>query len=256
MPRTRHLPGVDTSLPSTLATGSGKGFQLRDILEHLVTEFGPGRLLPSERVLADQYAVARGTVRQAIDRLVNDGLAYRRPGRGTYTAQRPTEHVDMLSSFSRDMRARGLRPGSQVLTAVVEPANPRLAARLQLAPGEPLFRLERLRLADDRPMALERTNLPLDRFPGIDELDWANLSMYEELERRWGIVITRNSTSITAMLPEPEDAALLGIPDTQPCLVVEGTSWDRDSGPVEAERSMYRGDRYDIVTDARQRPTP
>lgn len=229
-----------------------KGDQLREILEELVGSLRPGVLLPSERVLAERYGVARMTVRQELDRLAADGLVVRRARHGTFVAEPTLTPVDLTTSFSDRMRERGLVPGARVLTALVEPATARWAHRLEVPVGAPVLRLVRLRTADGEPMALERTHLSVRRFPGIGDLDWTDRSLHGELERRWSVRVDSIRARISAVLPDPEDARVLGIGVDQPCFTIEGTPRDACGVVIEAGRSLYRGDRYDVVTQVRR----
>ncbi|MFI6096431.1 GntR family transcriptional regulator [Lentzea sp. NPDC051213] len=252
VPRPKHVPADDLTLPDALVPDRPKGDQLREILECVATDAGPGRLIPSERFLAEHYAISRGTVRLVINRLVADGLLYRQHGNATFTAERPPRQIDMLTSFTADIRGRGAVPGTKVLRALVESAGAKIAGRLNIPPGAPVFRLERLRLVDDEPLALERTNLSVDRFPGLDEFDWAEQSLHKTLAERFGVVPDWNDTAIGAELPNPHDAALLEIEATQPCLVLSGTLHAADGQVIEAGRSLYRADRYTVFTTARR----
>jgi GntR family transcriptional regulator len=254
MPRPKHVPASDLRLPDALQPGRPKGEQLREILEGVATEAGPGRLMPSERFLAEHFGVARGTVRQEINRLVSDGVLYRQHGTATFTSQRQAAHIDMLTSFTEDMKARGVVPKTKVLHAEVERAMPRLAGRLNVPPGARVFRLERLRFVADEPFAVERTNLSVDRFPDIELFDWETQSLHRTLEERWGVHAEWNDTAISAVLPDTGDAALLDIEPTQPCLIIEGTLHDQSGGVIEAGRSLYRADRYTVFTQARRSP--
>ncbi|MEU0535542.1 GntR family transcriptional regulator [Amycolatopsis tolypomycina] len=254
MPRPKHVAASDLRLPDALQPGRPKGDQLREILESVATEAGPGRLMPSERFLAEHFQVARGTVRQEINRLVADGVLYRQHGTATFTAERQAAHIDMLTSFTEDMQARGVVPKTKVLHAEVESAGPRIAGRLNVPPGARVFRLERLRYVDDEPFAVERTNLSVDRFPDIELFDWETQSLHRTIEERWGVRPEWNDTAISAVLPNSHDAALLGIEATQPCLIIEGTLHDQNGGVIEAGRSLYRADRYTVFTQARRSP--
>ena len=154
-----------SALPRRLAGGSPKGAQLREILEGLTGSLAPGSALPSERELADRYGVARMTVRTELDRLTADGLAYRIQGRGTFVAEPRVAQAMALTSFTEDMRTRGLRPSAQLLVRDEHEAGEAMARRLQLRPGSPVVRVDRLRLADDEPLAVEQVTLSLERFP-------------------------------------------------------------------------------------------
>ncbi|MCE7004896.1 GntR family transcriptional regulator [Kibdelosporangium philippinense] len=247
MPRNKHQPDPSVPLPEHLSRTAPKGDELRGILERLVAAMQPGDMLPSERVLAERFGIARMTVRQELHRLSADGLVVRRPRGGTYVAEPPVSHVDFLTSYSDFVRSKGLTPGAKVLSAGVEPVSARLADRLELNPGDPIFRLVRLRTADDIPMAIERTNLSVDRFPGIEQIDWNDRSLHEALRDRWGSQPRTSKAHIWAVLPDLEDAKLLQIDAGQPCFSIEATPRDADGRVIEAGRSVYRGDRYDVV---------
>lgn len=252
MPRSRHEIDPKLLPVSTLADDRPKGHQLRKILEELAERIGPGALMPSERVLADHFAISRTTVRQEVERMVLDGILFRRHGHGTVVAQPRPAYTDLLTSFSRDMRARGLTPGSRVLSSDIEPATPRLATRLEVNDGSPVLHLVRLRTADGAPMALERTRVALERFPGLEELDWEDRSLFGTLEELHGVRPATSDAHILAVLAEPPDAALLDIDPGQPCLLIEATTRDAAGVVLESERSLYRGDRYEVLTRARR----
>src|SRR6266508_2467950 len=105
------------ALPAALAGERPKGEQLQEILEGVIADLEPGALLPPERTLAERYGVARATVTQAIQALV-----YRVHGSGTFVAEPKFRQPLTLTSFTEDMRARGMTPGSLVLHQAVVPA--------------------------------------------------------------------------------------------------------------------------------------
>ncbi|ADB29593.1 transcriptional regulator, GntR family [Kribbella flavida DSM 17836] len=247
MARPRNNPGDLAELPSELRTDRPKGDQIREILERLTRSLPAGTVLPSERVLAERFGVARMTVRQEVDRVVADGLADRRPGGGTFVAE-PRPSRLLASSFSQDMRTRGLTPGAKVLEHRAGTADEALAAELEEPVGTPVLHLVRLRTADGEPMAIERTALSLRRYPGLDTLDFADLSLYDELAARWGVSLGMVNASIVAAPPaSTEDADLLGIDRTTPCLVITSAPRTAAGDVIEFGRSTYRSDRYDIT---------
>lgn len=247
MARRKNALGDIATMPVALAEDRPKGDQVREILENLVEDLDAGSFLPSERALAERYGIARMTVRQEIDRLVADGVVARRPGGGTLVAGERPAPMTIASSFSKDMRARGLEPGATVLEHTVAPAGQRIADKLEVPVGSPTLRLVRLRTADGAPVALERTVLPLTRFPDLDAVDFAKASLYDELERRWGVRPGVVSAVVVAALPEAGDAALLDMPATAPCLVITSAPRSRADEVIESGRSIYRGDRYDLA---------
>ncbi|WP_020573147.1 GntR family transcriptional regulator [Actinopolymorpha alba] len=252
MPRTRHEIDLSILTTTSLTADQPKGHQLRRILEELAERSGPGALMPSERVLADHFGVSRTTVRQEIERMVADGVLFRRHGHGTVVAEPRPARADLLTSFSRDMRARGLVPGSRVLSATVEPATSRVASRLEIEVGSPVLHLVRLRTADEAPMALERADVSLQRFPGLARLRWSRRSLFDTLDERWGVRPATSGARVLAVVADAHDAELLEIDPGQPCLLIEAVTRDQAGVVLESERSLYRGDRYELLARARR----
>jgi GntR family transcriptional regulator len=252
VPRTRHQIDVDALLTKELAAGRPKGHQLRVILEDLATGLGPGGLMPSERVLAEYFAISRTTVRQEIERMVADGMLFRRHGHGTLVAEQRPAHLDLLTSFTKDMLARGLQPGSVPLSVAVQPASPRLAGRLRIAPASPVLRLVRLRTADQVPMAVEHTDLSVQRFPGLEDLEWTDRSLFETIEERWSVRAATSDAHIASVLPDAEQARQLAIEQSQPCLLIDGVTLDTTGAILESSRSLFRGDRYEVLAHVRR----
>lgn len=235
-------------MPRRLSRRQPKGEQLHQILVDYVGRLEPGTLLPSERVLAERFQVARMTVRTEIDQLVRAGLVTRRHGQGTFVAEPKLVQSDVLISFSQDMRKRGLVPGSRLLSIGVEPALEAESKLLALPEEAPIVRIVRVRTADGKPFAVERASLPSERFPGLEDADLdGGASLYQLLERRYDARPHSAEQRVSAVLPERADAALLGVPATQPCFRIERVTRDAAGEIFEFGRSLYRGDRYDVV---------
>jgi GntR family transcriptional regulator len=233
-------------LPRRLAEGRPKGEQLREILEAHAVALAPGSPLPSERELAERYGVARMTVRGEIERLTNEGVIYRAHGRGTFVAEPRVAQAMTLTSFTEDMRGRGMEPSSKVVAQEPVEAGEALAARLEVRPGTPVVRLDRVRLADRIAMAYEEAYLPAERFPGIEQTDFAGVSLFDLLAERWGIELGDADQRVVATTIEGAEAALLEVPDGQPGLRFRTLARDLDRVPVYYAVTLYRGDRYEI----------
>ncbi|HEY8584004.1 MAG TPA: GntR family transcriptional regulator [Capillimicrobium sp.] len=234
------------SLPARLPDGTTKGQGLREVLDALLAGLEPGSPLPSERELAERYGLARMTVRTEIERLAAEGLVYRLQGRGTFVAEPRVAQAGTFSSFSEDMRARGLQPGSVVRSAGLAEPSAAVAVALELVPGDPVLELDRLRTADGRPMALEQAWLPLRRFPGADEVDWSTSSLFEVLGTRFGIALDDAEQRIVAVAIEPVDAEPLGVPSASPGLRFETLARDADGVPAYFAVSLFPAERYEI----------
>jgi GntR family transcriptional regulator len=222
-----------------------KHAQLSAILTDLVaTELRPDAPIPSERELVAKYGVSRATVRKAIERLIADGVLQRAHGKGTFVARPRLESNLHLASFSQDMRRRGLTPSTRLL-AVQSAVPPHDAARsLGLGSGQPAWRIERVRLADGLPVALESGWYPRTRFPDLDREDLSG-SLYQLFAERYGLAIDRAEQTLWAESADGEVGRLLDAPAQTPLLVFRRESLAGDV-PVEHVVSRYRGDRYQL----------
>lgn len=236
-----------TELPRRLPAGTPKGQALRAILEDLLAGLEPGSALPSERELAERFGVARMTVRNEIERLTAEGSVYRLHGRGTFAAEPRIAQAGAFSSFTEDMVARGLAPGSTVTSSEVIAADGFLAAALEVKPGDDCFRLDRVRTADGHPMAIEQAYLPLQLFEGIERVDFTDASLFEVLGGRFDVVLGEAQQRVVAVRIEADEAPLLRVPEGAPGLRFHTVARNRDGTPVYYAISLYRGDRYEIA---------
>lgn len=243
-------------LPAGLVRGRPKGEQLQEILEAYIASLSPGDPLPSERALSQHYRVARMTVRQEIERLAAKGLVLRVHGRGTFVAKPKFVQSARLTSFSEDMRARGMTPGSSVPDLGVMTANEFVAGHLEVEPETPVVKIDRVRSADGEPMAFERAYLPAARFPGLEDEDLTGRSLYELLQERWGVVVDSADQIITGVALSAEEAELLGAAEHQPAFLIQRTTRDRGGLVIEYVRSLYRADRYDIQMPLKREARP
>jgi len=242
------------ALPARLAGTRPKGKQLRQVLEALIGELGPGALLPSERMLAERYAVARMTVRKELDRLVVEGAAYRVQGRGTFVAEPRIVYADALKGFSEDTEARGMTPGASVIVQEVVSADETLGAALERPPGSPVVLIHRVRTADEEPMALEWSYLPSEDFPGLERARLRNGSLYALLRARYGVTLDLATQRVSAVALSAAEARLLGAAEGQPAFHFRRVTRRQSGRVVEYARSLYRGDRYEIEINQARHP--
>lgn len=218
---------------------------LRARLRELVAGARPGDRLPSERSLSQRWGVARMTVRNATDTLVAEGLVERRQGSGTYVLPQPVVRFLGLTSFTQDMRERGLEPSSRLLAFGVMPAEPGIAAQLRVTSGEPVLRFTRLRLGSGEPMAVETTWIAAARVPGLAPPDLDG-SLYELLSRRYRMVPGSADVTIEPVVPDTTTRRHLGIPPRQACLRLRMTDSDTRGRVIMIADCVYRGDRYQL----------
>jgi GntR family transcriptional regulator len=207
-----------------------------------------GDPLPSEEELSRICGVSRMTSRQALQALKSQGFATRHKGQGSFVSQPLVEKdITHLCGFTAEMQALGIKATSRVLEAAIAPAPAEVAAQFGIAVNAPIFRLRRLRLADKLPVAIEEIRLPHDRFPGVEEIDFSRLSLYQTLRERYGIRVSRADEILEARSATRREAALLEVKVRSSLLVISRTLWSTDGLPVETAHSVYRGDRYRAV---------
>jgi GntR family transcriptional regulator len=228
--------------------------QLKEQLRLLVEKNAGGRL-PPERELSERFSVARETLRRCLRELEVDGLLERRQGAGTFVSNPRLVKQLQLMSFSEDMRARGLVPSSEVLSANPLGATAKLAQKLHLAPGSPLLELRRLRFANDEPMALETVYLVRSRVPELQVEQIQSGSLYELLRERFGIHVHSATQQVQATVLNEEEADLLEVPPFSPALLVERLVLMPCGGAIEFARSLYRSDRYRFEVNVMRPPT-
>lgn len=231
----------------------GKAAEIRALLLNLVGALPEGAALPSERALATRWHVARMTLRRAMDELVLDELLVRRHGSGTYTTRPKVARWLGMISFSDDIRRRGMEPHSRLMEFREHRADRAMAHRLRIPEGDRVVEFIRLRLADETPMVVEHTTMPLAYVPGLGAGDLGG-SLYELLAHRYGIELVSGQSKVEPTMPDPRTAEWLGIAVNQPCLAVRGISLDRRDRVFEYASSVYRGDRYAFTAELRLGP--
>ncbi|MET0290685.1 MAG: GntR family transcriptional regulator [Pseudoxanthomonas sp.] len=221
--------------------------RLRRALQHLIDTgvLLPGQALPSERELGQLLSLSRVTVRKALAGLIDHGLLIQRQGAGTFVAERIIRQFSRLTSFTDDLRERGLNPQVKFLERGVGEVTPEEAMALNLSPGSGVVRLYRLRQVDGSPIAIERTVVPQALLPDPSKI---GASLYEALDI-WGHRPRRALQRLRAVAVEAEPARHLGVPIGSPGLMVERRAFLSDGRVVEYTRSFYRGDAYDFVAE-------
>jgi GntR family transcriptional regulator len=220
---------------------------LRRAIRHTIESgaMESGQALPSERELARLLDLSRVTVRKAINGLVSDGLLVQRQGAGTFVAERIVKSFYKLSSFSDDLRARGMNPRSLFLDRAAGTVTPEEAMALNLSPGAAVVRLHRLRFAGDDPLAIEYSVIPRAILP---DAELVTHSLYEALDR-FDARPRRALQRLRAVAFDAEQSRLLEQPPGSPGLFIERRGFLEDGRVVEFTRSFYRGDIYDFVAE-------
>ena len=225
--------------------------QLKEILQSKIesSELKPHARLPSERELAEEFGISRMTVRQTLSELAHQGLVYAIVGKGTYVAEpKIDQNLQLLTSFTEDMRNRGLRASSRLLRADLIPASPKLADILHIQHRAEVVKLERLRLADNIPLCLETPHLPHHLCPDILQHDLESRSLYAILRNEYGLKLGEASQTIEAALANEREIELLHLHAPSPVLLIERKTLLDGGHVIEYVKSAYRGDRYKFYT--------
>jgi GntR family transcriptional regulator len=252
-PRTTERPALKGRPPPEIVRGPGTTVhaQIEDWLagEIAVGALVPGDRLPTEHDLAAWFGVSRMTLRHALAELTRRGLVTRAVGRhgGTFVAAPKLEQdLTTLAGFSEQLRRHGMVAGARVLTATQRAAGPAAAAALRLAEDDPVFEVRRIRLADGRPMVLERSLFPAARFPGMLDCRLDG-SLYELLEVKYGLRPHRARESLEPVTAGVREAEALEIAEGAPLMLVVRTAYARSGEPLEYARDLFRGDRTRVV---------
>ena len=224
----------------------------RDRVLDLIERLSVGEAIPSERQLSVDLGVSRLTVRAALDELVREGYLVRKRGAGTFVSEPKIAQELTMTSFTEDMRMRGLEPASRTLELKTIPAGARLGRMLHVSPSEPVLVATRLRLADRETMAIETLHVRKSLVPGLTAADLEAGSFYELLEERYRIEMVRGLQTVEPTVTGEEESSALGVPLHSPAFLFERVTRSGSDEIVEYVRSVYRGDRYRLVTDLRR----
>lgn len=217
---------------------------IEQALRERISTLRPGARLPSDTELCAEFGVSRMTARNAMQRLAEDGLIHRQPGRGSFVAEPPAHRrANRLMTFTQEMLRRGRVPSSRMLTRVIRPSTTAEAASLGIPSRQPIVHLRRLRCADDEPIAIESAVLIGDSADAVMTADLVRGSLHETLARA-GYVLRRGTATIAAAAATAEEARLLGIRTGDPLLVERRVILEGHGRRIEATESVYPADRY------------
>ncbi|MCK2239593.1 MULTISPECIES: GntR family transcriptional regulator [unclassified Crossiella] len=221
--------------------------RVRDYLLELVETRPPGTSIPSERTLCALLSVSRPTLRAAVDELVHNGLLVREHGRGMFVAAaKITQELVGVDTALGAPRADG-DWRSRVLGLTRTPAGARVGRKLGVSPAAEVTWVTRLRLVDGVPIAVEHLHIPVAVAADLSTVDFEGAGLYAALRAR-GVVAHEATQSIEPTVTDETESGLLGVPLLTPALLFERRTTDAEGRVVEYARSIYRGDRYRIVS--------
>lgn len=222
------------------------------VLADLNLRLGTGEFddrFPTDQELVETYGVSRQTVREAVRRLADDGILARERGRGTRVRAREFEHrPGTLEGLFHQVETQGAAQTS-VVRVREQMTDAEMAARLELPAHAPLVHIERLRLADGDPLALDHSWLPAQVARRLLQAPLTRAGLYDELARLCGVTIAGGSERVRPVVPTADERRALAVPAGVAAFAIERLVRSGEGSPVEWRRSLVRGDRYSLIVE-------
>lgn len=226
--------------------------QLADELRNKILsgEWQPEQRIPSENELNQIYSISRMTIRQVLGKLVDEGLVFRVHGKGTFVAQRkiPTRSPSYYG-VREQLEAQGYSTRTETLAQGVIEADERLAGRLNVQVGTPLSMVERLRFAEETPISLHKSYVPVPLAPGLLDHDLAQRQLCQVLAQDYGLNMVYVHESLESLTPTPHELTALDVRRGTPLLLLEQRISDQSRRLFEYTRIKFRGDRVRLEFD-------
>jgi len=221
-------------------------YQLMDII---IEEINSGKYkendkLPSERELCEMYDISRATVRQTIQELEKEGYIYKEHGKGTFVSpERFKQDLLKFYSFTEEMKKLGKTPSSKVIDFEIVEVDDKIAKKMKMKLGEIVYKFTRLRLADAKPIMLETSYIPYERFKGISRIDLEQNAMYDIFTKRYNTVFSKAEESFQPVLTKENESKLLENQTGSPSMMIERITYEGDK-IIEYTVGIARGDRF------------
>jgi len=231
-------------------------YQLKEIIREKIKsgEIKTGGKVTSENKLSELYQISRMTVRQAIKELIGEGLIYREKGKGTFVS-RPKLKRDLseLTSLTEEMERSGHKVETKVLEMKIISASKKVAHKLEIAPGEKIIEIDRLRLLNSQPFFLETSFLPIEICPGLIKENLNDNSLYSLLEGKYKLILDKAIISIKAGSANDYQSTMLKIKKCVPILLVEQITYLKNNRPIQFLEAVSRSDKYKYYVTRRRR---
>lgn len=227
---------------------------LENILYMINTTTNVDEPLPSERKLCEDFGVSRTTVRAAIQELIARNELISKPGRGTFINTSILKvNLEALDSTTEKIRGAGKVVRSKILKSNVIEANKDLALTFSVSLGDKLFELKRIRFMDDEPFSLDTTYLNVNKFPGIEAIDFTDDSLFRVLKDVYRVNLNHGEETFEISYANYEESLHLRIEEGKPVIVLEGQVFDKEDKLVEISKQIIRADKikyhYSVINE-------
>lgn len=220
--------------------------QLKEWILHQIDNevLNKGEKIPSEMDLAQLHGISRPTVRQAIGELVQEGYLIKKRGLGTFVSSPViTGNANVFTTFAEGMRASGLTDQAKLIHSEIIQASDKLAEDLSIIPGSNVFKIVRLRLANNEPLAIRTSLIPCKLYPELLKEDLEGVPLYDLLQRK-GYTAMGSSQSFQAVGALAEEAELLQVETGTPMILWNGVAFNEKNVPIEKYKALYVGSRF------------
>lgn len=215
-------------------------------------QLNPGEKLPTEVDLREQYNISRDTVRRALAKLENEGFIIRKPPRGTFVKQNKSDYeLTELSSFSEQMKARGISPSSELDSIELSALeSSEIKAFLSLADDDKCYIISRIRLGDGVPMAYEKTYVPYRLCPDIQKYIDNTSSLFEIYQNVYNLTLNYGTINLESIIAPNFVQKKLVLPNYSPILLMKCLTFQENNEPLYYVECYYIGDKYYFSTKA------
>ena len=222
-------------------------YQLEQLLREKIEngKLKPGDILPPEVELCSTFEVSRTVVRQALNKLTQDGLVYKEKGKGSFVAKPKLQEkfVQSTYGFYQEMKEKGLELESKILEhELIEPPT-KIRTLLKLSEGQKVVKTSRLRSVNKELIMFTTTYVRSDVCPGLEKEDLTNRSLYQLLWEKYGLKISYGQRTLEAIAAIEYEADMLKVPRGSPVVYLESVSYLEDGTPFEYFEAWHRGDR-------------
>jgi len=207
-----------------------------------------GSRIWSESDIMEKFGVSRNTARKAIETLQNEGIVSRIQGKGSFVSQPKVDYgLQSLMSFSEEINEKKLEPSSKVICFTREHPDSFHAANLKIPEDHWVFKLERIRFADQHPIAYQVTFIPENLCPGLLDYNFTKKSLYEVFEKHYNHVLSWQKTIIKPVVADNYIAGMLKVSSQTPLLYTESITYLAGGTPIESNKNIYLSERYQFT---------